>query len=105
MKKILIAEDVDVRLDVYLAKELEIARNQIKKLFNLKKILVDDEVVKPSYRLKEGDYLTILEGPQTINLEPVNLNLEIVYEDDYIIVINKPRGLLIHPSISNKVLV
>ncbi len=102
MKKMLIAEDIDVRLDVYLAKELEIARNQIKKLFDLKKILVNDDITKPSYKLKEGDYLTILEKPEEINLEPINLNLEIVYEDDYIIVINKPRGLLIHPSISNK---
>jgi 23S rRNA pseudouridine1911/1915/1917 synthase len=102
MKKILINEDSDVRLDIYLAKELEIARNQIKKLFDSKKILVNNDIVKPSYKLKEGDYLTILEGPKTINLEPINLNLEIIYEDNYIIVINKPRGLLIHPSVSNK---
>lgn len=102
MKKILIAEDIDARLDVYLAKELEIARNQIKKLFDSKKILVNNSNVKASYRLKEGDYLTILEGPEEINLEPINLNLEIIYEDNYIIVLNKPRGLLIHPSISNK---
>lgn len=100
--KRLIDEDSDIRLDVYLTEELGISRSQIKKLFNLNQVLVNESIVKPSYKLKEGDFLSVDQTLESFNLEAVNLEVETIYEDDAIIVINKPRGLLIHPSVSNK---
>ncbi len=100
--KRLISEDSDRRLDVFLTQELGLPRNQVKKLFTQHQVLVNEVVVKPSYKLKEGDYLTVDQTIEPFKLVPMNLNLEIVYEDEAILVLNKPSGLLIHPSISNQ---
>lgn len=100
--KRLISEDSDVRIDVYLTNELGISRSRVKKLFTLGQVCVNDQTIKPSYKLKEGDYLTVDQTIDTFILKPINLNLEMVYEDDTILVVNKPKGLLIHPSVSNQ---
>lgn len=64
-------------------------------------IKVNQHVVKTGYSLKENDLITIEEvEPKTLDLEPVDLKLDIIYEDDDLLVINKPSGLVVHPASS-----
>ncbi len=88
------------RVDLYLSLELEdYPREKIKKMIQDGLIVVNGKKVKPSFLLKEDDLIEITLIEQE-PLQAVNLNLDIVYEDDDIIVIYKPVGLIVHPSAS-----
>lgn len=91
-----------IRIDSYLTEVTEYTRSKLEKAFKDEKILVNEKPVKKSYLLKEGDIITIptLEVEQ-YSLEPINMNLEIVYEDDDVLVVNKPNGLVVHPAPGN----
>lgn len=92
-----------IRVDSFVAEFLEdTSRSQVKKMFTDKLIKVNDEFVKPSYRLKMNDSIEITVILSDDTLKPINLNLEVVYEDEQIMIINKPVGLVIHPSVSYK---
>lgn len=93
------------RLDSFLNEEVltdksrSYIQNQIKKGI----ITVNTEIVKTGYTLKLGDIISINDFEvETLNLKPVDLDLDIVYEDDDIAVINKPQGLVVHPANSYK---
>tara|TARA_B110000263_G_C15259183_1_gene487963 strand:- start:338 stop:1297 length:960 start_codon:yes stop_codon:yes gene_type:complete len=98
-------EDKNIRIDHYLSSKIsDISRTKIKKLILDNKILVNKNPVKPSYILSEGERIlcdleVVLEEPI---LEPEKMNLDVVYEDDYFIVINKPAGLVVHPGNGNE---
>jgi 23S rRNA pseudouridine1911/1915/1917 synthase len=65
--------------------------------------MVNDKCIKSSYSLKPGDVIKIEEYKEPeMNLDPVNMNLDIVYEDDDVIVVNKANGVVVHPAVSNK---
>lgn len=100
MKKIIIDEEFEtMRLDAFMAITLpDYSRGVVQSWIEDGKILVNDKSVKNNYRLKEEDVVqyTITEADTSIT--PVDLNLDIVYEDDAIIVVNKPKGLIVHPS-------
>jgi len=98
MEKIIVTTSGD-RLDNYLSNLLEITRSQIKK--NIENIKVNDTNVKCGYVLKEGDTITY-KFEETTTLEKQNIPLDIVYEDDDIIVINKANGMVVHPGAGNK---
>lgn len=76
-----------------------LGKSTIYKLFLNKKILVNNLIVKDNYLLKEHDILTII--PEKLDIKPYDYEIEIVYEDDYLLIINKPYGFLIHDE-SNK---
>lgn len=96
-------EGIDTRLDHFLTDELMIKRSRVTLLIKDEKVLVNHKLVKPGYKLKENDVIEILpEEFRELNLEPVNLDLDIVYEDDDLIVVNKPKGLVVHPAPSYK---
>lgn len=91
---------IGLRLDKVLASELkDRSREFIMRLIDEGEVLVNDKKVKNSYRVKENDEITI-NIPEAKNLDatPQDIPLDIVYEDDDIIVINKPRDLVVHPS-------
>lgn len=97
-------ELADSRADVGLT-QLGIlsTRSQIKKLFDYKKILANNEVIKPSYILQEHDELTIeIKEENKEELLPYDIPLDIVFEDDEVIVVNKPAGLVVHPACGHK---
>lgn len=100
MKKLIIKEEENlIRVDIYLSNTLkDLSRTQIKSMFDEGLIKVNDEFVKPSYKLKLDDVILVTFKEKEDILKPVNLNVEIVYEDDYILVVNKPKGLVVHPS-------
>ena len=95
--------DVQKRLDVYLAeKNSSLSRSHIKKLIDSGSITVNSHTVKVSCRLREGDVIEVLLAPpQELQVEAQDLPLDILYEDDSIIVVNKPAGMVVHPAAGN----
>lgn len=94
----------EARCDVYIAENSEkLTRSFLKKLFDSGSILVNSRTVRASYRLKEGDAIEI-QLPPVKRLEAVaqELPLDIVYEDSDVLVINKPRGMVVHPAAGNE---
>jgi 23S rRNA pseudouridine1911/1915/1917 synthase len=87
------------RLDIFLANETSKSRSYIKKLIKEGKVSVKNIiVVKPSFLLENGDLIKIQElEPKKLHLQSENKPLEIVYEDDYLLIINKEAGLMVHP--------
>jgi len=96
-------ENKGERIDNFLAKNTELSRNKIVKMIKENKILVQNNVVKNSYILKEFDIITMEEYiEEKMTVEPQKMNLDIVYEDDEIIVVNKENGVVVHPALGNK---
>ncbi|MDO5569307.1 MAG: RluA family pseudouridine synthase [bacterium] len=89
------------RVDKYIEEHSELTRNQIEKLISLKQILVNNKIVKKSYQLKENDIITINIKEEDNHLVATNIPLDIIYEDDDIIVVNKQSGLVVHPAIGH----
>ncbi|MFA5421262.1 MAG: RluA family pseudouridine synthase [Bacilli bacterium] len=81
----------------------DLSRNHIQKLIEDGCVFVNDKAVKTSYRLQTGDVINIVKREDApSDLTPEYIPLDIVFEDDDIIVINKPRGLVVHPGAGNK---
>lgn len=88
------------RLDKFLSESLEdTSRSDVQSRIKSGEITVNDEIVKPNYKLKTDDVITVHER-QLIESEivPEDLNLDIVYEDDDVAVVYKPRGMVVHPA-------
>ena len=94
-------ENKGLRLDKYLTSNTEYTRSKIQKMIDNNKILVNGKSVKASYVLKEGDYIDIEEYEENIDIIPENIPLDIYYEDDDLIVVNKPSGMVVHPAPGN----
>ena len=95
-----------IRLDVYvgavLEREISGTRSAAKKLIDDGKVTVGGKVQKGSYKTRAGDIITIiLPEPEELDAEPEDIPLDIVYEDSYIAVINKPVGMVVHPAPGN----
>lgn len=94
------SEFVGERLDQYLVKAFEDkSRSFITNLIKNGDVLVNGNQVKPGYSLKLNDQIYVaINEPKSLDLEPVNLDLDIVYEDSNLLVVNKPEGLVVHPA-------
>ena len=91
------------RLDKYIASNTDYSRSLVSKLIDNNYVLVNGKNEKGSYKVKENDEIEILDGYiEETEIEPVKMNLDIVYEDNDIMVINKPSGLTVHPGSGNK---
>lgn len=96
-----VAED-NVRIDKYLMEKLDISRSKIQRMIETDNILVNDKNIKSSYKLKIDDEIYINEDySEDVDIEPQNIPLDIVYEDDYLLVVNKPSGMVVHPGSGN----
>jgi 23S rRNA pseudouridine1911/1915/1917 synthase len=92
-------DDYNLRIDKYLIKELGYTRSKIQKLIKDGKILVNDKQVKNNYMVKIDDDIVVDdESEPVINIKPEKISLDIVYEDDDLIVVNKPSGMVVHPA-------
>ena len=79
--------------------EPEITRSQLKNLINDGHVTVNGQPVKPKYKVQAGDKISLVKPePQSLELTPENIPLDIVYEDDDVIVVNKPQGMVVHPA-------
>ena len=96
-------EETGKRIDAYLAKrDNDISRVAVQRLIKEEKILVNDKKVKSSYKVQEGDSITVEEEQaKEIELKAQDIPVEIIYEDSDIIVVNKPKGLVVHPGSGN----
>lgn len=95
-------ENNGIRIDSFLAEETPLSRSQIKKLIETDKISVNNATVKASYKVNVNDNIRIEYEEMTLtDLKPNNIPIDIVYEDDDVIVINKQKGLVVHPAPGN----
>lgn len=96
-------EDEKIRLDSYIAKnDVNLSRSMIQKLLEGNKITVNLKKEKASYKVQVGDKIKIeIEEPRKVNIEAQEIPLNIVYEDNDILVINKQKGLVVHPGAGN----
>ncbi len=93
-----------LRIDKYLCSRMEnTSRTRIQSAANAGNILVNDNAVKPNYRVKPGDVIQIVlpDPPREIELIPQEIPLDIVYEDNDVIVVNKKAGMVVHPAYGN----
>ena len=91
------------RIDSYLSeKNGDLSRVAIQRLISEEKVKVNDKKVKSSYKVQENDVITMEEEiPKEISLKAQKIPLEIIYEDNDIIAINKPKGMVVHPGNGN----
>ena len=102
-----LAKDIEkkIRLDKFLTKNLEnLSRSQIKKIIVSKNIKINKKQVTASSEIiKENDFIEVnIPENKTNDIKPKKINIEIIYEDKDIVVINKNSGLVVHPGAANK---
>jgi len=93
-----------LRVDKFLINKIEkTSRNKIQNAARAGCVTVNEKPVKPNYKIKPGDKIKLLlpNEPRTLELIAENIPLDIVYEDDTLIVVNKPAGLVVHPGFGN----
>ena len=96
-------EDSGKRIDSYLMNNTDFSRSKIQKMLEEGYIKVNNNIIKCSYKIKENDLITVEEMPtKPMDIIPEDMNLDIVYEDDDVIVVNKPSGMVVHPGSGNK---
>lgn len=94
--------DKQIRIDKYLIETLNISRSKIQRMIESGDIKVNDQKVKSSYLVKKNDQIFINEDyTEEVDIVPQNIPLDIVYEDDYLLVVNKPSGMVVHPAAGN----
>jgi 23S rRNA pseudouridine1911/1915/1917 synthase len=97
-------EDKNLRVDVFInKKENEISRTRVKNLILNQNLRLNNEIIKdPSKRIIAGDMLELnIPEPKKASLKPYKYKLDIIYEDDDLIVLNKPAGIVMHPGAGN----
>ena len=96
-------DEQNIRLDKIIANiDNSISRTSVQRLIEEGKILVNKKQEKPSYKVNEGDVIEIeKEEPQEIDLKPQEIPIDIIYEDKDILIINKAKGMVVHPGNGN----
>lgn len=91
------------RIDKYLSSKLDdsFSRAKIQKLIDEELILVNDKVIKSSYKVSNGDVILITDKEEDMSVKPEKMDIDIVYEDDDVMVINKKSGVVVHPAPGN----
>lgn len=103
MKKEYLSQEEGIRLDKYLSKvDSELSRVMIQKLIDNKKVFVNKKIEKASYKVKINDTIEMeIEKPEEAKLKPEEIPLNVIYEDNDIIIINKEKGMCVHPGNGN----
>lgn len=92
----------NIRIDAYLSTNTEYSRSKITKLIKEENVFVNGKTTSPSYKVKEGDIITYEEPEEEIiDVLPEQMDLNFVYEDEYLAIINKQSGLVVHPAVGN----
>ena len=104
MEKIVVNEnDNTKRIDLYLMDKLNMSRSKVQDLIKKDNILVNNQKIKASYILKYNDIILIEDIiDEELNIEAENIPLDILYEDNDVIIVNKPNGMVVHPAVGNR---
>ena len=94
-------EATSERIDSYLSKVTDYSRTKIAKAIKDGFILVNETVISSSYKVKEGDVINLSIPEENVDIIPEKMNLDIIYEDDFLAVINKASGVVVHPAVGN----
>ncbi len=88
------------RIDKFLSEAIgDLSRSFLQKLLKEQQVMVNEKPVKANYRLRTGDRIRVCVPPcEELNIEPENIPLDILYEDEDLLVVNKPKGMVVHPS-------
>jgi 23S rRNA pseudouridine1911/1915/1917 synthase len=97
------SEEEGGRMDSFLAAKLDkYSRSYMQKIIDDNRVFVNGKPAKRNYRVKEGDKIHVeLPEPERVHLEPQDIPLDIVYEDDDLLIVNKPAGMVVHPAPGN----
>lgn len=97
-----VAEDAGARIDVCLAAKLGVSRSNMQKLLEEGRVKRGDKVLKANYKVRAGEVYTVdIPEPEPIEAVPEDIPLDIIYEDDDVVVLNKARGMVVHPAPGN----
>ena len=95
-------EDAGARLDAFLAGKMEKTRSSVQKLIEEENVRLNGAPAAKNARLREGDRVEAMEPPpEVLDVRPQNIPLDIVYEDQDLLVVNKPKGMVVHPAAGN----
>lgn len=96
-------DDAGARIDRYLAGSIpELSRSAIAKLIEDGRVTIGDRPVAKSSKTSAGDIIAVeLDEPQPVDITPEDIPLDIVYEDEHLLVVNKPKGMVVHPAPGN----
>lgn len=96
------AQEAEARLDIFLIGRIEGSRSFIQNLIKADHVSVNQKVRKPNYRLTEGDVVAVsIPEAESVEIIPEDIPLDYIYEDHDIVIVNKPRGMVVHPAVSN----
>jgi 23S rRNA pseudouridine1911/1915/1917 synthase len=94
-----------LRVDKFLMNRIEGAtRNKIQQAIEAERVLINEKSIKSNYKIRPGDKIILYESkiPETTDIIPENIPINIVYEDDDVMVVNKPAGIVVHPGSGNR---
>ena len=90
------------RIDIYISGQCEITRSAAQKLLMDGNVKVNGKVVKKNYRICTSDSIEIvLPEPELLDVAPQNIPIDVIYEDNHLLVVNKPKGMVVHPAPGN----
>lgn len=96
------AEDTGTRADVFLAAKLGVSRSNMQKLLEDGRVKRGEKIIKANYKVRAGEMFVVdIPEPEPIEAVPENIPLDIIYEDDDVAVLNKARGMVVHPAPGN----
>ena len=102
MKKMLVKENFNIRIDIFLSDYLSISRSKVQKLIKQGKITVNDNIISSNYLVKENDVVIVNDELDfEVHVTPQDIPVDIVYENEDLLVINKPSGMVVHPAPGN----
>lgn len=96
------AEDAGTRADVFLAAKLGVSRSNMQKLLEDGRVKRGEKIIKANYKVRAGEMFVVdIPEPEPIEAVPEKIPLDIIYEDDDVVVLNKARGMVVHPAPGN----
>ena len=96
------SEDAGTRADVFLAAKLGVSRSNMQKLLEDGRVKRGEKIIKANYKVRAGEMFVVdIPEPEPIEAVPENIPLDIIYEDDDVVVLNKARGMVVHPAPGN----
>lgn len=103
IKQVIVEDEDKERIDLYLTQQIdEISRSYIQKLIKQGLVTVNNKKIKPKYNVNQGDVIKVkFPKPRKLKIEPEHIHIEIIYEDEDVAVVNKPKGMVVHPAPGN----